>query len=71
VVAGSAGHSIQGLITRPGQAQQVSASVVAPIFDFAPEALDHDTVAYKTFTGPSFSADAADTPAWQSWCPSC
>jgi CubicO group peptidase (beta-lactamase class C family) len=41
------------------------ADVIAPVLDFDPEALDHDTVAYKTFTGPSLSADAANTPAWR------
>ena len=41
------------------------ADVIAPVLDFDPESLDHDTVAYKTFTGPSFSADAANTPAWR------
>ncbi|MFD2420459.1 serine hydrolase [Amycolatopsis pigmentata] len=41
------------------------ADVITPTLDFDPSALDHDTVAYKTFTGPSFSADVADTPAWR------
>jgi hypothetical protein len=33
--------------------------------DFDPSVLDHDTVAYRAFTGPSFSATAANTPAWR------
>ncbi len=41
------------------------ADVIAPTSDFDPSALGHDTVAYKTFTGPSFSAAAANTPAWR------
>ncbi|HKC26736.1 MAG TPA: serine hydrolase domain-containing protein [Jatrophihabitans sp.] len=41
------------------------ADVIAPPLDFDPSALGHDTPAYKTFTGPSFSAGAANTPAWR------
>ncbi|MCO1597732.1 beta-lactamase family protein [Micromonospora sp. RHAY321] len=41
------------------------ADVVAPTLDVDPTALDHDTAAYKTFTGPSFSGGAANTPAWR------
>jgi CubicO group peptidase (beta-lactamase class C family) len=41
------------------------ADVIAPTLDFDPATLDHDTVAYKTFTGPTFSASAANTPAWR------
>jgi CubicO group peptidase (beta-lactamase class C family) len=41
------------------------AAVITPASAFDPAALDHDSVAYKTFTGPSFSADAANTPAWR------
>ena len=41
------------------------AEVIPPAIDFDPSALDHGTVAYKTFTGPSFTADAANTPAWR------
>lgn len=41
------------------------ADVIAPTLDFDPSALDHDTAAYRTFTGPSFSAGAANTPAWR------
>ncbi|MFD5141502.1 serine hydrolase domain-containing protein [Streptomyces sp. NPDC058378] len=41
------------------------ADVIPPERDFDPSALDHDTVAYKTFTGPSFDAGAANTPAWR------
>jgi CubicO group peptidase (beta-lactamase class C family) len=41
------------------------ADVIAPPLDFDPAALDHRTVAYKTFTGPAFRADAANTPAWR------
>jgi CubicO group peptidase (beta-lactamase class C family) len=41
------------------------ADVIAPALDFDPSALNHDTVAYRTFTGPSFTADAANTPAWR------
>jgi CubicO group peptidase (beta-lactamase class C family) len=41
------------------------ADVIVPGPDFDPSALDHDTVAYRAFTGPSFSATAANTPAWR------
>ncbi|MEV0037418.1 serine hydrolase domain-containing protein [Streptomyces sp. NPDC050804] len=41
------------------------ADVIVPAPGFDPSSLDHDTVAYKTFTGPSFSAGAANTPAWR------
>jgi CubicO group peptidase (beta-lactamase class C family) len=41
------------------------ANVIAPTVDFDPSTLDHDTVAYKTFTGPSLSAGAANTSAWR------
>ncbi|REE66124.1 CubicO group peptidase (beta-lactamase class C family) [Streptomyces sp. 3212.3] len=41
------------------------ADVIAPTLDFDPSTLDHDTVAYRTFTGPSFEASAANTPAWR------
>ncbi|MFE9367141.1 serine hydrolase domain-containing protein [Streptomyces sp. NPDC006978] len=41
------------------------ADVIPPKRDFDPSALDHDTVAHKTFTGPSFDAGAANTPAWR------
>ncbi|MFF5009842.1 serine hydrolase domain-containing protein [Streptomyces phaeochromogenes] len=41
------------------------ADVISPPLDFDPSTLEHDTVAYKTFTGPSFSATAANTPAWR------
>ena len=41
------------------------ADVIVPVLDFDPSTLEHDTVAYKTFTGPSFSAGAANTPAWR------
>uniref|UniRef100_A0AAU3GYA0 Beta-lactamase family protein n=1 Tax=Streptomyces sp. NBC_01401 TaxID=2903854 RepID=A0AAU3GYA0_9ACTN len=41
------------------------ADVIAPTPDFDPSALDHSTVAYRTFTGPSFGAGAANTPAWR------
>ena len=37
-----------------------AADVIAPGPDFDPAALDHDTVAYRTFTGPSFGASAAN-----------
>jgi CubicO group peptidase (beta-lactamase class C family) len=49
---------------RDADVQRV-ANVIAPTLDFDPSTLDHDTVAYKTFTGPSFSAAAANTPAWR------
>ncbi|MBP2335006.1 CubicO group peptidase (beta-lactamase class C family) [Saccharothrix coeruleofusca] len=39
--------------------------VIAPATDFDPSALDHRTVAHKTFTGPPFDAGAANTPAWR------
>ncbi|MFE4213822.1 serine hydrolase domain-containing protein [Streptomyces sp. NPDC056844] len=41
------------------------ADVIPPERGFDPSALAHDTVAYKTFTGPSFDAGAANTPAWR------
>ncbi|MFJ6122826.1 serine hydrolase domain-containing protein [Streptomyces sp. NPDC092129] len=41
------------------------ADVIASTLDFDPSTLDHDTVAYRTFTGPSFEASAANTPAWR------
>lgn len=41
------------------------ADVIPPAIDADPSALGHDTVAYKTFTGPSFGAGAANTPAWR------
>ncbi|WP_040799235.1 EstA family serine hydrolase [Nocardia higoensis] len=41
------------------------ADVIVPELEFDVEALDHDTVAYQTFTGPAFSAAAANTPAWR------
>jgi CubicO group peptidase (beta-lactamase class C family) len=40
--------------------------VIVPTLDFDPSALDHGTVAHKTFTGPPFEASAANTPAWRS-----
>jgi CubicO group peptidase (beta-lactamase class C family) len=40
--------------------------VVPPPLDFDPEVLDHDSVAYRTFTGPAFTAAAANTTAWRS-----
>ena len=41
------------------------ADIIPPTLDFDPATLDHDTVAYRTFTGPTFSADAANTAAWR------
>jgi CubicO group peptidase (beta-lactamase class C family) len=41
------------------------ADVIVPALDFDPATLDHDTVAYRTFTGPSFTATAANSPAWR------
>jgi CubicO group peptidase (beta-lactamase class C family) len=41
------------------------ADVVAPVVDFDATTLDSDSVAYKTFTGPPFSAAAANTGAWR------
>jgi CubicO group peptidase (beta-lactamase class C family) len=41
------------------------ADVITPTIDADFSALDHETVAYKTFTGPGFSAEAANTPAWR------
>ncbi|MFD0023048.1 serine hydrolase domain-containing protein [Streptomyces sp. NPDC058382] len=41
------------------------ADIIPPAPDFDPTALGHDSAAYKTFTGPSFSADAANTAAWR------
>ncbi|MFC4033374.1 serine hydrolase domain-containing protein [Streptomyces polygonati] len=49
---------------RAADAERV-ADVIAPTIDFDPSTLDHDSAAYRTFTGPSFSADAANTPAWR------
>jgi CubicO group peptidase (beta-lactamase class C family) len=42
-----------------------AADVVTPASAFDPAALDHDSVVYKTLTGPSFSAEAANTRAWR------
>ncbi|WP_328847602.1 hypothetical protein [Streptomyces sp. NBC_00258] len=39
--------------------------VIAPTRDFDPSTLDHDTAAYRPFTGPSFDAGAANTTAWR------
>lgn len=41
------------------------ADIVAPTVDFDVTTLDRDSVAYKTFTGPSLHAAAANTPAWR------
>ncbi|MBZ6079862.1 beta-lactamase family protein [Streptomyces olivaceus] len=41
------------------------ADVITPTLSFDPSALDHGTAAYRTFTGPSFHAGAANTPAWR------
>jgi CubicO group peptidase (beta-lactamase class C family) len=41
------------------------AGIIAPAVTFDPSALPRGTVAHKTFTGPSFDADAANTPAWR------
>jgi CubicO group peptidase (beta-lactamase class C family) len=49
---------------RDADAERV-ADVIAPTLDFDPEALDHDTAAYRTFTGPAFTASAANTAAWR------
>ncbi|MFJ2902247.1 serine hydrolase domain-containing protein [Streptomyces sp. NPDC087212] len=49
---------------RGGDVERV-ADVIAPTVDFDPSTLDHDTAAYRTFTGPSFDAGAANTPAWR------
>ncbi|MFK4542362.1 CubicO group peptidase (beta-lactamase class C family) [Streptomyces tendae] len=49
---------------RDADAERV-ADVIAPTLDFDPSVLDHDTAAYRTFTGPSFHAGAANTPAWR------
>lgn len=42
-----------------------AAQVITPTVDLDLSAMDHRTVAYKTFTGPVFSADAANTPGWR------
>ncbi|WP_208024381.1 serine hydrolase [Amycolatopsis pithecellobii] len=49
---------------RDGDVHRV-ADVLTPALDFDPSTLDGDTVAYKTFTGPSFSAEAANSPSWR------
>ncbi len=41
------------------------ADIITPTVDVDFSALDHESVAYKTFTGPGFSADAANTAAWR------
>jgi CubicO group peptidase (beta-lactamase class C family) len=41
------------------------ADVIVPGPDFDASVLDRDTVAYRTFTGPSFGASAANTAAWR------
>jgi CubicO group peptidase (beta-lactamase class C family) len=41
------------------------ADIIPPALDFDPSLLDHDTVAYKTFTGPDFPASADYSPAWR------
>lgn len=41
------------------------ADVITPTLSFDPSALDHGTAAYRTLTGPSFHAGAANTPAWR------
>lgn len=41
------------------------ADVIPPALDFDPSVLDHDSVVYKTFTGPSFRAPAANSAAWR------
>lgn len=41
------------------------ADVIVPAAGFDPSVLGHDTVAYKTFTGPAFTASAANTPQWR------
>ncbi|TRO58111.1 hypothetical protein [Streptomyces sp. IB201691-2A2] len=48
---------------RDADAERV-VDVIAPTLDFDPSRLDHDTAAYRTFTGPSFDARAANTTAW-------
>ncbi|WAL64684.1 serine hydrolase [Amycolatopsis cynarae] len=41
------------------------AEVLTPPINFDPSTLGRDTVAYKTFTGPAFSATAANTASWR------
>jgi CubicO group peptidase (beta-lactamase class C family) len=41
------------------------ADIVAPTVEFDATTLDHESAAYKTFTGPSFTAAAANTAAWR------
>jgi CubicO group peptidase (beta-lactamase class C family) len=41
------------------------ADIVPPALDLDLSALDHDSVVYKTFTGPAINAAAANTPAWR------
>ena len=47
-----------------GSADRV-ADIIVPELDFDPESLDHDSVAYRTLTGPRFAAEAANTPGWR------
>jgi len=49
---------------RVGDTERV-ADVIAPALDFDPSTLDHSSVMYKTFAGPPFEAEVANTPAWR------
>ncbi|GAA1299218.1 serine hydrolase [Pseudonocardia xinjiangensis] len=39
--------------------------VIVPVFDVDPSVLDRGSAAYRTFTGPAFSAGAANTADWR------
>ena len=41
------------------------ADIIMPTIDLDPSRLDHDSVAYRTLTGPPLEASAANTPAWR------
>ncbi len=49
---------------RDGDVARV-ADVITPALDFDPSVLDRGSVAYRTFTGPPFGAEVANTPAWR------
>ncbi|MFI8537564.1 serine hydrolase domain-containing protein [Streptomyces aquilus] len=49
---------------RDADVERVTDVIAAPL-DIAPPTLDHDTAAYKTFTGPPFEPGMANTPAWR------
>jgi CubicO group peptidase (beta-lactamase class C family) len=62
-IAGPLGADFQ-IGAAPGDRHRIAELVEPPAIDV--EGLDHDGIAYRTFTGPPLSAAAVGTPGWQS-----